>query len=856
MTATDLLQLARSDPREAMARGGAELAGPEPIPAHRASLVLRALSIAARSVSTMAESVDYAQRAIDAARESGDDDLLCDALVTYSGSVAIAGEPGRGLMVLDEAERVGSGVGRGRVHFQRARLHMMRGDTAEALGACSQALRVFRRYGDEEAIGASLHNRALLHLERGDLGRAEADLRRAREIHELAKADTAVIGVDHNLGLLAWYRGDIPGALHRLSLSESRAERLLGLATPAHATRCEVLMSAGLYTEARALAERVAAANRDRGDREHEADSTLVAAQAALLSGDCAAAALLSDRAAGQFREQGRPVGEMSARRVHLEARFEAEGATPDLGEQAQTVAAALDIQNQLVPASYARLLAGRVGIELGRGDALAHLAEVARLRSGPIELRLHSRLAAALMRRALGDTRGAVASIRSGMRSFTDYQAAMGASDLRSGLARRASELASLGLDLAFKGRSPRRVFAWAEAGRAGALRFRPVTPPDDRAHGEDLAQLRRITLLLRDAGPDETSRLRRREEELHESIRRRARTARGGRWADDGSDPSRAVAETLGDRILVEYVVGGDELWAVVARHGRFRLRSLGPLAPVLHEVESLRFTLRRLARRPGDPGVARRIADRIDQTILRPLHLADAPVVLVPTPKMYATPWSALPSLVGRRVLIAPSAWLWVRAGGGWPRGGPVVVAAGPGLRHAVGEAEEVASLYRDARLLPPEEATVVQVATAMEGAGVAHVASHAELNPENPMFSSLHLGDGDLFVYDIERLRRPPRLVVLSACDSGLSETRAGDELLGLSSALLALGTRSVVAGVGLVPDGAATRELMVGFHRGLVEGLPADDALCRAQEAVEDSTEGLVAAASFICIGAT
>ena len=93
------------------------------------------------------------------------------------------------------------------------------------------------------------------------------------------------------------------------------------------------------------------------------------------------------------------------------------------------------------------------------------------------------------------------------------------------------------------------------------------------------------------------------------------------------------------------------------------------------------------------------------------------------------------------------------------------------------------------------------------------------------------------------------------MVLSACDSGYTEARAGDELAGLTSALLSMGSRSVVASVGLVPDAAATADLMVSFHRGLIEGLEPARALSRAQSEMFDDPETFVAAASFICVGA-
>jgi len=45
---------------------------------------------------------------------------------------------------------------------------------------------------------------------------------------------------------------------------------------------------------------------------------------------------------------------------------------------------------------------------------------------------------------------------------------------------------------------------------------------------------------------------------------------------------------------------------------------------------------------------------------------------------------------------------------------------------------------------------------------------------------------------------ETLDSTPRLLILSACDSGLSAVRPGDELMGLAAAFLTLGTRSLVS----------------------------------------------------------
>jgi CHAT domain-containing protein len=246
---------------------------------------------------------------------------------------------------------------------------------------------------------------------------------------------------------------------------------------------------------------------------------------------------------------------------------------------------------------------------------------------------------------------------------------------------------------------------------------------------------------------------------------------------------------------------------------------------------------------------------VAQRLDDLVLQPLGLTDGPVVLVPTPGLYATPWHTLPSCRQRPVTITPSAELWHRASQSDRVGKSVLLAAGPDLELSDSEVREVGALYPSATMLMATESTVGRVQALLDGAHVAHVATHAVFQLENPMFSSLRLVDGDLSVYDIERLVNAPDVVVLSACDSGFTDTHAGEELMGLSAALLNMGTKTIIASIGLVPDSEATKDLMVALHRGLVSGLSTSQALHRAQVEAAETPEGFVAASSFICIGA-
>ena len=101
--------------------------------------------------------------------------------------------------------------------------------------------------------------------------------------------------------------------------------------------------------------------------------------------------------------------------------------------------------------------------------------------------------------------------------------------------------------------------------------------------------------------------------------------------------------------------------------------------------------------------------------------------------------------------------------------------------------------VAPLYDDVTVLAGGDATAGRVLAALDGAWLAHIAAHGSFRADSPLFSSLRMHDGPLTVYDFEQLRRAPYRLVLPSCDSGVLAPAGADELLGLVSSLLPLGT---------------------------------------------------------------
>jgi CHAT domain-containing protein len=214
---------------------------------------------------------------------------------------------------------------------------------------------------------------------------------------------------------------------------------------------------------------------------------------------------------------------------------------------------------------------------------------------------------------------------------------------------------------------------------------------------------------------------------------------------------------------------------------------------------------------------------------------LDLPAGPVAISPVAGLHDLPWGLLPALAKRPFVLAPSVALWRRCrevATDVPAG--VVAVGGPELPFARVEAEAVARCYPASAVLTGAGATVAGVGQAMRGCGVAHLACHGRFSSENPMFSSLLVADGPMFVYDLERVAPPPRVVVLSACHAGVHATPTGREILGLTASLLASGPRAVIAATVPIPDTFGTVDVMARLHEQLAAGASPADALLTAR----------------------
>jgi tetratricopeptide (TPR) repeat protein len=851
-----------------------------------ASLAERAIGLAARERHALKDSAAHLRRSVAIAERAGLTEVAAESRMSLVGTLALLGDSAGALREADLAGDVLRGVKGARLESQRARLHLHLGQIEEALEGYRRALPALRRGHDRLGEAHALSGRGVAHYVRGSVAAAEADMRRAERLYTAIGATRLAASTLQHVALAVALRGDVPGALRCFDQADEYLTTLdvtdgLGLID-----RSEVELGARLVTEARRSAQTAVDVLTGQGQEGYVAIAQLRLAQVALVGDDAAAAGTMADLARAAFTAQRRPAWAALARHVSVRAAWLAGERSPALLAGARRAARDLASAGFAGPAQDARLLAATVALALGRREvarrevARRELALASQARHhGPVELRVRAWHALALLRLADGDRRGAGSALLAGVRLLERYRSALGATELRAHASAHAAELTRLGLGLAIEDGNAERVLDWAERWRAGSLRLRPVRPPDDARLATSLTELRAVVGELDEAALTgrSTIRLHARQAALEEAVRSRARHASGVMAAFAEPAPRAAdLKRAVGDHALVEIVDDDGTLHAVVVVGGRVRLRRLGSASEAASELEQLRFSLRRLARGHGSPA-SRAVgvdavaygARRLDALLLAPLaaDIGDRPLVVVPTGRLHALPWSVLPSNAGRAVTVAPSASLWLRASAG-PRApgsrapgpreqvrGGIVLVAGPGLPHASNEVAALARRYPTARRLTGGAATCRAVGAAIDGADLAHVAAHGLFRADNPLFSSLQLADGPLTVYDIEALKEAPRTLVLSACDSGLSDIRPGDELMGLAAAVFALGTSTLVASLFPVPDDP-TRGLMLALHTGLRAGLAPAVALARAQRRVAGrGPSGVATAAAFVCFGA-
>lgn len=724
-------------------------------------------------------------------------------------------------------------------------------------------------------LGISLMNRAYMNNSACHPAPASRDYRKILEVVESGRGDgrvdqqaLAIVGAkaEHGLATVAWLVGDLPQALtHYEKALASYAELIPSGLPKLRMDQAETLLTAGLAEDAARQLDEALPELRKLRNNQNAAEAELLRAAAALSEGDLTRARTAADTARRRFQRHGN--AQLAACSALVRLRADVDDALSARRVPQALVGRALALGDTLAgldlvdQASTARMLAVR--LELCRGRVLAADDYVALVpkprRVTPIDQRMLRRLCLAELAVAQGDRRRAFAQARAGLAELGRIRDRMGGAELVSGTAVHGRALGQLAVRLVVEqsGSPARALFGWLERTRAQVYRYQPLPAPEDPVLAEKVSEYRYLSRDLQQA------RLRGRPtRELAARHAALGREVMRAGWRDSPWGQPRPIAtinEVLAEldhRAMISFLVSDQEMMAVVIAAGVVRLVRLGDARGIVEAAQDLHADLDALSPdwlpAPLAEAVthsATRRARILDERLLAPLEplIGDRELVIIPTGALYAVAWGALPRLRGRPVVVAPSATAWLTAQRSGTETGPTVLVGGPDLSAAIGEVTGVGRYHPNAETITMSEASVERVLKALDGAALAHVAAHGAHEPENALYSRLELLDGALFAHEMIRLRRPPRHVVLAACELALHRIRPGDEALGFAGALLAAGGRTVTAAVSRVGDQAAAAA-MGDYHRLLAAGAPAATALAQATAADPFRRP-------FICLGA-
>jgi CHAT domain-containing protein len=796
--------------------------------------------------------------------------LAARMLSSLSHFEAEQGRTDYGLSLLDRADALAAPGDRGILLYQRGLLCMRTWRGADALPLLDEAISLLQDGPDRAHLARALLNRGFTQLTVGDVRRARADLSWCEQVAAGAGLDLLAAKAVHNLGYCDLLAGDIPAALRRFNAAAGSYRAGAPGNLPVLAMdKARALLAAGLADDAAVeLDSAITAFRRQRLDQDH-AEAELARSQAALAAGDPAAARRWAAAAERRFRRRGNNACALLAELTGLRARAMSPGRSGQLDGQALVLAGRLRRLGLHNDADTADLLGARLLVRAGRpAEARCRMAAVRRRgQAVSLDVSLLRRLTAAELAEREGRAGAALAELRTGLAMVQARRGRLGSLDLQTAAAALGSELAVAGLRLAAGRGSAALLFAWLERSRAQAFRARPVLPPADPQAVAVRAELRQLSHLIRTAelaGQRDPGSLARRAD-LQRGIREQAWQAGGrGTVAAQASlaEVSAALAESR--QSLAAILPHDGRLLAVVVQGGSARLVRLGDAETATEAARRLTADLDTIAGRLLPRRLDAVIRESIRQQtgvltdeIIAPLRpwLDDGGLVLVPPGALAGVPWGLLPDLRRHPVTVCPSASVWLAAQRRRARPVPPVAApsaatpllvAGPHLRHAAQEVDQIAGVYPGCRPITGAAATVDTTLRALDGAAVAHLAAHGHHERGNVLFSRLDLADGPLMAYDIQRLEAAPSQVILSACDVGRTVVRPGGEVLGFTAALLHCGTTSVIASVARVADESSMGQ-MTAYHRALRAG--ASPAAALAESALAEPFS------PFVCFGA-
>lgn len=753
----------------------------------------------------------------------------------------------------------GDQLAAGKIEMNLSNIVSRRGKHSEAEGYCASARRRFILAGEQSWQAMAENGLANTYAELNDFDRAARFYEAARSTAVSAGMLVTEAEIEASMGNLALFRGRYGDALRHLELSRRKFEML----DMPHQTAVAELEIADIYAElnlnfeAVEIYRRVCDELRRLKLKTEESRARMNHARSAFAAGDAKAAKRELARALRLFEAERNDTGTVTAR---LEAaNFALQSG--DAGSALVNTEIAFELLNKIENPRLA-LTAGIIsGQALAKTGQYEKAAEVFRqVIKGSVRLRQPDTRQRALT--FLGELEAAAGRVPDAERKFKT--AIRIVENLRSPLASEEFGMAFMAARLRpFDALSKlyleqdriRDAFRVIESGRSRSL----ADSIGRRRTDTDAGGLERRLEVVREelntyykrldrADPAEAAEIRiavdQREDQISKLTRQISSVAVAGAKSVGRRFSAAELMRQLGrSATLVEFVEIDGSFSAFVAHNGRLRFfREIASADEVAEALEELHFqfgTMRygyiaRFAEQMRSRADIR--LNKLYDLLIKPIDRAigGGRLVIIPAGTLNYVPFHAL--FDGERYLVerfeisyAPSSAVWARLGQRKARAIKRTLLMGyaderiPLVEH---EVSTISRILPKAKAFVGDKATVRAFGRYAADADIIHLACHGQFRPENPMFSSLHLADGRVTVRDLWSHDLSAELVVLSACETGLSKVFAGDELLGLARGFLTAGAASLIVSLWSVNDTAAERsmtDLYTEMQRG---GTPA------------------------------
>jgi tetratricopeptide (TPR) repeat protein len=730
-------------------------------------------------------------------------------------------------------------------------------------GEPAEAVRLFDRVlavsdsGAPRDLAITHLNKAIALSDLGDVDGALADNFEAVRHAEAAGSPMLVAFARHNSGYYLSMLGDAPAALAEMAAARELVPDqddgipMLG--------RAEVLYGVGLLDEAEALLEEAIPQLLAAGRRTDHAIAEYVRARCLLALLRFEEASVLAARARTHFTAAGYEQWAVLSRVLQLEAALAPVRRgmhTPTRTEirrrARQALAAARDgdaagpVLGQH-PGHAARLVAAQWFLLVNDLDAARHtLQDLPRgLTRAPLTMRIQHYTVQAELAFAADDRARGLRAVRSGLNLLADHRSRLGAVESVTAAAAHGVELTRIDVAAAARTGRPANLFEALERGRATFAGVGRVTPPDDPEAAALLSEARGLLARARELPADqakEREQLTRRAHRVQDEVRERSWRHAGNAGGVQRPVAARELRQVLaqrpdGNAVVANFAVLDGMLRCVRVDAQSVTTIEFGPAEDVTERVRRLGADFTMAANdfipaplRAAAGASLERNLKALDTILLAPLR-ADGDLYVVAREPLLSVPWTALPSRSGLRTAV--NSYVARGRTHARPTGERrLLAAAGPGVTHGTAEAHAVGRQWPGATVLTGDDAVTEQVRTALATHDVVHLATHGQHDADNPLFASIDLADGPLFAHELDGTPLPGSVVILSSCEVGGSTQVLGGEVLGLTSVLLRLGARAVIASVAKLSDELAAR-VMPRLHAHLRETDDPEAALAAA-----------------------